>query len=143
MVTRMPRDENTDANSAPITPPPIISRLSGACCSPNSPSLVRTPGSSSPSMGRFMGFEPEASSTCVPFSTRLSSSPSHPVTSTVLSACRVPVPLTSVTLFALKSCSTPCLKLPDVPSLYSRILSYSYRTFSAKMPNCPPSFISL
>ena len=52
--------------------------------------------------------------------------------------CRFP--LTSVTLFALKSCSTPCLKLPDVPSLYSRILSYSYRTFSAKCRTArPPS----
>ena len=71
---------------------------------------------------------------------RLSSFPSHPVTSTVLSACRVPVPLTSVTLFALKSCSTPVLSFLTFPSLYSRILSYSYRTFSAKCRTArPPS----
>ena len=50
-VTPWPRELYTDANSIPITPPPIIIRCSNISFLSSRPSLVTTPGRDEPGMG--------------------------------------------------------------------------------------------
>ena len=64
MVTLVPRAENMEANSTPITPPPIIARLLGTFSNLKRSSLVSTPSLSSPGIGIRAGFEPTASIVC-------------------------------------------------------------------------------
>ena len=93
------------ANSTLMTPPPMMTRLSGTSRSRKSSSLVRTPGRSMPGIGRITGLEPAASTTCSAWYTCLSPSFS---TSTCLPGRSFPLPSRQVTALALKSCSTPC-----------------------------------
>ena len=65
IVTLVPSAENIEANSTPITPPPIMARLSGTLSNLNRSSLVSTPSLSSPGIGISAGFEPTASIVCL------------------------------------------------------------------------------
>ena len=64
IVTLVPRAENIEANSTPITPPPIMARLLGTFSKLKSSSLVSTPSLSSPGIGIRAGYEPTASIVC-------------------------------------------------------------------------------
>ncbi|MNH40384.1 hypothetical protein D3C79_1017030 [compost metagenome] len=60
IVTRQPRLLYTLANSQPITPPPMMHKLSGTSGSANASSLDITPSRSAPGIGTRVGSEPVA-----------------------------------------------------------------------------------
>ena len=53
-----------EANSTPITPPPMMLKLLGTSFNWKSSSLVNTPSLSSPGIGTKAGLEPTAKITC-------------------------------------------------------------------------------
>ena len=59
-VTFAPNVLNTVANSKPITPPPIMARLSGRVVSESNSVEVTTPSRSAPGIGKGRGREPVA-----------------------------------------------------------------------------------
>ena len=119
IVTFVPRAAYTVANSTLMTPPPIMTRLSGTSFIRNRSSLVMTPGRSMPGIGIRSGLEPDASKTSFAFS---SSSPSSEATFTSFPGRSVPVPQMISTLFAFNTCSIPWTSCLVVLSLYSSIL---------------------
>ena len=107
-VTRQPRALNTEANSMPITPPPMMTRLWGSLSQSSSSSLVTTPGKSAPGIGGTAGVEPVAMRMC-----SVSSSVPSGSTRTRPESTMEAEPWITVTLFAFireamppRSCST-------------------------------------
>jgi hypothetical protein len=66
MVTSAPKDFHTLANSTPITPPPSTTTDAGTRSSSSAWSLVITRSPSIFRPGRERGYDPVASTTCLP-----------------------------------------------------------------------------
>ncbi len=64
-VTWLPKELKMQANSRPITPPPIMARRDGTSFICSRLVLSTTPSNSRPGMGREAEVEPVASSICV------------------------------------------------------------------------------
>ena len=133
IVTLVPRSARSEANSQPMTPPPMTATDAGSSLRSKNSSDVMTQRPSTSNPGRVRGTEPAARTTLRPITTRPASSPS--VTSTRWPAFSVPVPVRIVTLRPLSRPDRPLKSLSTTTFLRSWLLEKSTETPGTSMPN--------
>ena len=128
--TWLPNAANRDANSTPITPPPITTSRCGTALTASRPVESTTSGLSfAPGIGGITGTEPVA---MITWSAVLWT----PSTSTAPGPTRVPWPKTTSTWFRFSVDATPATSLVTTSAFQAWTFAQSKVTFSAVTPNC-------
>ena len=126
-VTGFPREANNVANSMPITPPPIITKLSGSSVIESTSSEVMTFSPSMPGIGGRAGALPVARIS-------LSNVIFSPSTSRVCSSTSFPKPFMTFTPCAFSSPAMPLRRPATTESLYSASFAKSNPTSPVVTP---------
>ncbi len=113
MVTLLPKVENIEANSTPITPPPIIAISVGSSVKDNISVLVKIPSPSKPFMGGITVVAPVA---IMILFVLIIFSPSPVFTKTLFLSIMLPMPWITFTPFVLSNCFTPMASLLTILS---------------------------
>ncbi len=115
-VIFVPKAAYAHANSIPITPPPMMTMLSGIFSRLNAPvESIQQGFSFTPGIGGTAFTEPAA--TMIASAVMLSFVPSAFVTSSILGPVKAAVPSTFVILFILKRPATPLVSLAEMAFL--------------------------